>query len=343
MITPLLRKKIYSILKNKTVLVTGGTGSFGKTIVEELIRFGPKEIRIFSRTEDKQVSMMHHYQFQKNLRFILGDVRDLSQLKRAMVDVDYVFHAAAQKQVPHSEYNVLETIKTNVLGAQNVIDACLENNVKKSIAISTDKAVEPVNAMGMTKALQEKLFIQANLNNRSKTVFSCVRYGNVLGSTGSVLPLFLKQLKSKQDITLTDKNMTRFILTLDEAKELVLTAFIQSRGGEIFVPNIPSHSVIDLAKALLDIFNEKGLRVLETGIRVGEKIHETLISPTESLRSIKKVGYYIILPEIKIDKINTKHKKTNKTSFFRYSSENNQKLSVEELKKILLKSEVLNN
>lgn len=343
MINPLLRKKLYSILKNKTVLITGGTGSFGKTITKELIKFKPKEIRIFSRTEDKQVSMIRQYNSQKNLRFILGDVRDFNQLKRAMVGVDYVFHAAAQKQVPHSEYNVIEAVKTNILGAQNVIDACLENNIKKAIAISTDKAVEPVNTMGMTKALQEKLFVQANLSNGGKTVFSCVRYGNVLGSTGSVLPLFLAQMKSRQAITLTHKDMTRFILTLDEAMELVLTAFIESAGGEIFIPNIPSHSVIDLAKALLDVFNEKELRIIETGIRVGEKIHETLISSTESLRSIKKDGYYIILPEIKIDKINNKYKRAKKTSLFRYSSENNKKLSTEELKKLLLKLEFVNN
>lgn len=331
-----LDKKISQLLKNKTILITGGTGSFGKTIVNRLTEFPLKEIRIFSRSEDKQHEMQFNLRTKKNLLFILGDVRDFSQINRAVKGVDYVIHAAAQKQVPGTEYNVLEGIKTNILGAQNVIDSSIINNVKKAVAISTDKAVEPVNTMGMTKALQERLFINANiLPTTNKTAFSCVRYGNVLGSTGSVLPLFQKLINQNTDLTLTDKEMTRFIITLEEAVQLVLISLLDSVGGETYVPDLPSHSILDLAEVLIDITGNRKIKIVTTGIRIGEKIHETLVSPTESLRTIRKKGYFIVLPPLKIDKINKKYKLPKDRLMNRYSSDSARRVDKIELKKIV--------
>lgn len=338
------RSQAKKLLKGSTILVTGGTGSFGKTIVGELIKYDPTEIRILSRSEDKQEAMQYLYQKQKNLHFILGDVRDEKQVKRAMVNVDYVFHAAAQKQVPRTEYNVLEGVKTNILGAQNVIDACLESNsVKKAIAISTDKAVEPVNVMGMTKAIQEKLFTQANLQtNGKKIAFSCVRYGNVLGSTGSVIPLFLKQIKDNKDLTVTHKDMTRFLISLDEAVELVILALVDSTGGEIYIPRILSHTVVDLAKTILQITGkENSLKINLTGIRVGEKLHETLISPTESVRTLIQKEYFVILPDIKIDNLKGKYDMVNKSQMFRFSSDTAERIPSKLLKDIISKKIIL--
>ena len=319
------------------MLVTGGTGSFGKTIVKALLRFSPREVRVFSRSEDKQEKMRFLYPNARNLRFILGDVRDYAQLDRAMSNVDIVFHAAAQKQVPATEEHILESIKTNILGAQNVVDSCFQNKVKLAIAISTDKAVEPVNAMGMTKALQEKLFIAANLERyRGKCKFCCVRYGNVLGSTGSVLEVFLKQLDAHHNLTITDPGMTRFLITLDQAVELVFIALVHSVGGEIFVPNIAAHKVIDLATAVQQVYgskNKTNIRVV--GVRPGEKMHETLISPTESLRTVKRDSYYVILPQITTKTIETKYDLLRKPSLFRLSSDTAKQLGNEKLQTIV--------
>ncbi|HEX8965867.1 MAG TPA: SDR family NAD(P)-dependent oxidoreductase [Patescibacteria group bacterium] len=334
MITPSQKANAKKLLKNSIILVTGGTGSFGKTIVKELLTYKPKEIRIFSRSEDKQEKMDYLYNSNKKLHFILGDVRDTKQVAHAMSDVDYVFHAAAQKQVPRTEYNVLEGIKTNILGAQNVIDACMDTpSVKKAIAISTDKAVEPINVMGMTKALQEKLFIEANLHvGKRKLAFSCVRYGNVLGSTGSVMPLFAKQIIDNKNLTVTHNDMTRFLITLDEAVQLVILALVESKGGEIYIPNIPSHTVVDLAKSMLQLFKQEGkLDIITTGIRVGEKLHETLISPTESVRTIVNKNFYVILPDIFLPQSRISRKKITNQKMFRYSSDTAKKMSQPQL------------
>ncbi|MGH7245378.1 MAG: polysaccharide biosynthesis protein, partial [Candidatus Levyibacteriota bacterium] len=342
MLTASQKRKVKQLVKGSIILVTGGTGSFGKSITNELLKYDPKEIRIYSRGEDKQFQMQYVYRKNKNLTFILGDVRDKEQLQRAAEGVDYIFHAAAQKQVPGSEYNVYEAVKTNIVGAQHVIDVALQNNVKKAIAVSTDKAVEPINAMGMTKALQEKLFIQANLHRNGKqTAFSCVRYGNVLGSTGSVLPHFLKQVSQNKDLSITHPDMTRFLITLDEAVQLVLLALLETVGGEIFIPNIPSHTIIDMAEVLIEMFGRKNLRTTMVGIRVGEKIHETLISPTESIRTISKKNYYVILPQIKISAVEKKYKIKMNNTLYRYSSDNTEKLSKKQLKGILSKSELI--
>lgn len=334
-----IKKQTEKMLHKKIVLVTGGTGSFGRTIVHELLNYKPAEIRIFSRSEDKQDRMRFRYPSNNKLNFILGDIRDYQQIKKATVGVDFVFHAAAQKQVPASEYNVLEAVKTNILGAQHVVDACLENNVKKAIAISTDKAVEPVNAMGMTKALEEKLFISGNVKHQSGICkFSCVRYGNVLGSTGSVLEVFLKQIEQGHDISITNEHMTRFLITLDQAVHLVFTALVNSVGGETYVPDLPTHSIIDLARAVQKIHTKnksKPVRIKNIGIRVGEKIHESLISPTESLRTIKKDSYFVILPQIYIPDIEKKYSVPKRNEPFRFSSDAAKILSVTELVTIL--------
>lgn len=342
MITDIQKRQVRKLIKDSTILVTGGTGSFGKTIVKELLIYSPKEIRIYSRSEDKQEQMKYLFGNNKTLHFILGDVRDANQIQRAMRNVDFVFHAAAQKQVPRSEYNVFEAVKTNILGAQNVIDASLITpSVKKVIAISTDKAVEPVNAMGMTKALQEKLFIQANLEkNKRKIAFACARYGNVFGSTGSVIPHFIRLLQQNENLTVTHKSMTRFLIMLDEAVQLVLLALIDMQGGETYIPRIPSHTITDLADAMLIVYGKnKTSKVIISGIRVGEKLHETLISPSESLRTREKKDYFIIYPDIEIPGVRKKIAK-KQILLSRYSSDTATQLTKEQLIKIFKKEKL---
>ncbi len=325
------------IFRNKKILVTGGTGSFGHQIVDRLLKLNPAEIRIFSRDEEKQHRMMYEYRNNPKLRFIIGDVRIKESLKSAMRDVDIVFHAAALKQVPSCEYNVFESVRTNIIGAHNVIESAKEENIEKVIAISTDKAVEPVNVMGMCKAIQERLFVSANLHKDGKrTVFACVRYGNVLGSRGSVIPLFRHQIDHDEDLTLTDKRMTRFILTLNEAIDLVFSSVKYSVGGEIFVLKNPAHTVLDLAEVMLEE-SGKTLKIREVGIRPGEKLHETLVSPTESWRTVEKDNLYIILPQIKIKEIEERYKGFKKKDLFRFSSDKAKMLGKEELKALLKK------
>jgi len=328
--------------QNKIIMVTGGTGSFGHTIVKKLLDKNPKEIRIFSRDEKKQDDMRYEFEGNKKLRFVIGDVRDKDSLRRAMRNVDIIYHAAALKQVPHCEENVFQAVLTNVVGAQNVVDVALEYNVYKVIAISTDKAVEPVNVMGMTKAIQERIMISANLHKDGKrTKFSCVRYGNVLATRGSVIPLFLKQIKADRQLTITDKRMTRFILTLEEAIELVFKATEIMVGGEIFTLELPAHTVLDLAEVMLSEFNAKNKEIKVIGIRPGEKIHETLVSPTESLRTVKKKNLFIILPQIKIAQIEQKYPHYQNENIFRFSSDTARRLSKTELKELLEKNEQL--
>jgi len=324
--------------KNKKILVTGGTGSFGHHIAEALLKYKPKEIRIFSRDEKKQDDMRREYENVRNLRFIIGDVRDLHSVSNAMRDIDIVFHAAALKQVPNCEYNVFETVKTNIIGAQNVVTASMEENVEKVVAISTDKAVEPVNVMGMSKAIQERIITSANLfKDGKRTIFCCVRYGNVLGSRGSVVPVFKEQINKGLPLTITDRQMTRFILTLDDAIDLVFYAAINSVGGEIFVANIPSHTVGDLVEVMFENCKVKNNKIKSIGIRCGEKLHETLISPTESLKTIKKRGYFIILPQIPALEIEKKYPNYRNTKMFRFSSDKAKRLNKAELKSLLKK------
>jgi UDP-N-acetylglucosamine 4,6-dehydratase len=279
--------------KNLNILVTGGTGSFGKKFIEIMMRsFKPNKIIVFSRDELKQHEMRMSGFDDPSLRFFIGDVRDKNRLKRAMRKVDIVIHAAALKQVPSCEYNPFEAIKTNVLGAQNIIDAAIDCGVKKVVALSTDKAVNPVNLYGATKLCSEKIFIQGNAYaGVQDTCFSCVRYGNVIGSRGSVIPLFVDQRK-KGKITITDTRMTRFWISLEQAVEVVVKALCHMQGGEIFVPKIPSMKIVDLAEAIAP-----DCKIEIIGIRPGEKLHEILITEEDGRYTVDYDGLYVILPQ----------------------------------------------
>ncbi len=280
------------MFRDKVVLVTGGTGSFGKKFTEVVLRdYHPKKLIIFSRDELKQHEMRVAGFDHPALRYFIGDVRDVDRLRRALNGVDIVIHAAALKQVPACEYNPIEAVLTNIVGARNVIDAALDRGVKQVIALSTDKAVNPINLYGATKLVAEKLFVQANSYSGSgPTRFSCVRYGNVVGSRGSVIPLFLRQKKSGK-ITVTDARMTRFWITLEQGVAFVLNSLAQMEGGEIFVPKIPSMRLMDLAKAIAP-----DCEMEIVGIRPGEKLHEVLLSEDGARNALEYADYFVILP-----------------------------------------------
>ncbi len=327
------------MFKNKSILVTGGTGSFGKKFVEIVSKKYSNQIKkliIFSRDELKQHEMSQVFNIDKYpfIRFFIGDVRDKERLNKAFKDIDYVIHAAALKQVPTSEYNPFETIKTNILGTQNVVDACIDNNVEKLVALSTDKASSPINLYGATKLCSDKLVVGSqNTKGNIKFIACVVRYGNVLGSRGSVLPEFIKQ-KRKNLFTITSEEMTRFNILLEDGIKLVLWSLKNSKGGEIFIPKIPSFKVIDLAKA---IDNKCKIKII--GIRPGEKLHEEMISVSESYNTVDFGNYYSILPNFHdysrdqyIKKFGGKKVKKN----FSYNSfENKDYLSITDLKKLI--------
>ncbi len=314
----------------KTYFISGGTGSFGKELSTILLKNKlAKKIIIFSRDEFKQDQMKKINIFKKNekiMRYFIGDVRDKIRLSQALSEnkIDIVIHAAALKQVHTTEYNPFETIKTNILGAQNIIESSLENNIKKVIALSTDKACSPINLYGATKLASDKLFTAANLfKGGKKTILSVVRYGNVLGSRGSVVPIFLAQEKSKSPFTITDKNMTRFNITLAQAVRFVIQCINKMKGGEIFVPKIPSYKILDLVKAVND---KKMIKYI--GLRPGEKIHEEMISTTDAINSKEFKDYFIIYPSY------TKITNTKKIS--NYSSDKNKHfLSIKEIRKLI--------
>lgn len=322
------------IFKNKIVLITGGSGSFGNKFVEILLKeHDPKTIRIFSRGEKKQLDMQQRFNNDDRLRFFIGDVRDISRLHRAMYDVDIVIHAAALKQVPACEYNPIEAIRTNIDGAVNVIDAALDNQVKKVMAISTDKAVHPVNLYGATKMTAEKLFVQANsYAGKKETRFSCARYGNVIGSRGSVIPLFLEQ-KKKGVLTITCDKMTRFWITLDRGVKFVINCSDKMNGGEIFIPKIPSMKILDLAEVIAPNAEKKII-----GIRPGEKIHETLITCDESRHCKEFDDMFVIKPEQSFWDENKFDDGNIVAEGFSYSSDNNKEwLSQSEMMHIIKK------
>ena len=320
------------LFKDKTILLTGATGSFGNKFVEVLLReHKPKAIRLYSRGELKQVEMERKFDNKDTLRFLIGDVRDSKRLHRAMNGVDMVVHAAALKHVPVCEYNPIEAVKTNVKGAENIINAAIDNEVEKVIALSTDKAVQPVNIYGATKLVAEKLFIQANTYaGQRNTRFSCVRYGNVIGSSGSVIPLFQKQ-KQNGEITITDERMSRFWITLEQGVKFVVKCTSIMKGGEIFIPKIPSTKVTDLADAIAPNIKRKIV-----GIRPGEKLAEVLITNEEARHTKEYDDYYVIEPEHAFWG-DGQHKggKQLQESFY-YSSDNNSKwLTKEEIKKLV--------
>jgi UDP-N-acetylglucosamine 4,6-dehydratase len=283
------------LFKDKSILITGGTGSFGRAFVKELIdRHSPQRIIVYSRDELKQFEMQQIFN-QKCMRYFIGDVRDLSRLSIAMTDVDYVVHAAALKQVPAAEYNPMECIKTNVLGAQNVIEAALANEVSRVVALSTDKAANPVNLYGATKLCSDKLFVAANnMAGRKNVIFSVVRYGNVIGSRGSVIPFFRKLADERaKALPITDERMTRFWITLRQGVEFVMRAFTRMKGGEIFVPKIPSARITDIASAVAP-----GVPLETVGIRPGEKLHEVMCPADDSHMTLEFDDHYVIEPAI---------------------------------------------
>ena len=280
----------------KKILITGGTGSLGQALTKRLLEKNVDTIRIFSRNESDQIKMESRFNNPK-LRFLLGDIRDKERLVRATEDIDIVFHAAALKHVPKIEYNPFEAIKTNVIGSQNVIDACLTNNVEKAICVGTDKSVSPLNTYGATKLLMEKLFVTANNYldpKKHATKFIALRYGNVVGSSGSVIPKFIEQLKQKMELTITDPNMTRFSITMDEALDFILTASELGQGSEIFIPKLRAYSILDVKNALQEEIGNFGEKTI--GIRPGEKLHETLINKEEVRYSWEYENLYIITP-----------------------------------------------
>lgn len=327
------------MLNNSTILITGGTGSFGKEFTKMILsEYNPKKIIIYSRDEFKQDLMRKEFsakypdKFNK-LRFFIGDVRDLDRLYRAFDGVDYVIHAAAMKQVPACEYNPFEAIKTNIHGAQNVIDAAIDRNVKKVVALSTDKAVNPINLYGGTKLVSDKLFISANAYAADKgTIFSVVRYGNVAGSRGSVIPFFSSLIEQgHKELPITDVNMTRFWISLEEGVNLVLKALGEAKGGETYISKIPSFRISDLAKAMLN-----DVKINEIGIREGEKLHEVMITRDDSRTTYEYEKHYIIYPHFEWWNFKTHFTKGGKViqNGYEYNSGNNNEwLTVEDLRR----------
>ena len=320
------------MLNNKTILITGGTGSFGKKMVQVILEeYKPEKLIIFSRDELKQFEMSQRWSMKNYpcIRYFLGDVRDKERLNRAFYGVDYVIHAAALKQVPAAEYNPEEFIKTNIIGGMNVIDAALMNGVKKVVALSTDKACNPINLYGATKLCADKLFVAANVYGvRDKTTFSVVRYGNVVGSRGSVVPFF-KERKETGILPITDLRMTRFWITLDQSVHFVLKILELASGGEIFVPKIPSMSIVDLARAIAPECMQEVV-----GIRPGEKIHEILIGEDEGRNTIEYDECYVV-KQAPVD-VNTIKDCNLCPEGFSYTSDNNsQKINIEELHRVL--------
>ena len=330
------------MLKDKVLLITGGTGSFGNAVLERFLRSELKEIRIFSRDEKKQEDMRIRLKNEK-VKFYIGDVRNLDSVDDAMNGVDYVFHAAALKQVPSCEFYPMEAMRTNVLGAENVMRSAIANQVKKCVVLSTDKAVYPINAMGISKAMMEKVMAaKARICDPTKTVLCATRYGNVMASRGSVIPLFLDQILSNKPVTITDPNMTRFLMSLDESVDLVMYAFEHAKPGDIFVQKAPASTIQDLAKAMMEMLNkEKEIKVI--GTRHGEKLFESLVSREEMARAEDLGGYF---------RIPSDSRDLNYGKFFvegeievseieDYTSHNTHRLDIDGVKNTLLKLEII--
>ena len=308
------------MFKNQTILVTGGTGSWGYELVRQLLTYNPKEIRIISRNETNQFTMKQEFDNHPKLKFIIGDIKEKDVLIEGCQNVDYIFHLAALKHVPVCEYQPLEALKTNVQGTQNVIDAAIDCHVKRVVYISTDKASNPSNFYGLSKAMGEKLIIHANTLNTS-TRFVCIRGGNVLGTNGSVIHVFKKQIEEKGKIGITDLEMTRFFLTIEEAIKLVFKATFESLGGEIFVMKMPTCKIIDLAQVLIEASNKNDVGIEILGVRPGEKIHELLLSEYESLTTIAYDDeYFVILPQIYIEGLKEHYSRFKPANLINYNS-----------------------
>jgi len=342
------------MFEGKKILITGGTGSLGQALTNRLLETNVDAIRIFSRNEQKQVDMKNHFDkhprlrlssnSEERIRYFIGDIRSLPRLTRAMENVDIVFHAAALKHVPVVEYNPFEAVETNVVGSQNVIDACILQNIDVAVGIGTDKAVSPLNAYGATKLLMEKLFVSANNYvdpKRHRTKFLSLRYGNVFGSSGSVIPKFIQQIKNNEKLTITDPNMTRFSITMDEALDFILDSISISKGSEIFIPELRAYTISDIKNALIDLLNNPGEEIIN--IRPGEKLHEILISNDEMRYTWKLNNSYIIFNSIKQDdeikKLYPGIKKVDPTH--EYSSHLAEKISKDNLLQIIKNSGLL--
>ncbi|WP_431029546.1 polysaccharide biosynthesis protein [Lysinibacillus sp. LZ02] len=325
------------MFKNKTLLITGGTGSFGNAVMERFLNTNIKEIRIFSRDEKKQDDMRKKYNNDK-LKFYLGDVRYIDSLKNAMHDVDYIFHAAALKQVPSCEFFPLEAVKTNVLGTENVLNAAIEYRVKKVICLSTDKAAYPINAMGISKAMMEKVFVaKSKTISPEKTLICGTRYGNVMASRGSVIPLFIEQIKSGKPLTITNPQMTRFLMSLEEAVELVLFAFEHAEAGDIMVQKSPASTIGNLAQALKELFNVNN-EIKIIGTRHGEKQYETLLTREEFIIAEDLGGFFKVSADQRDLNYNKYFAEGNPklTTVEEYNSNNTKLLTIEEIKETLL-------
>ncbi|WMJ22934.1 polysaccharide biosynthesis protein [Paludicola sp. MB14-C6] len=325
------------MFEGKTLLITGGTGSFGNAVLDRFLETNIKEIRIFSRDEKKQDDMRHEYNNDK-IKYYIGNVRSLSSVKSAMYGVDYVFHAAALKQVPSCEFFPIEAVKTNVIGTDNVLTAAIEAGVKKVICLSTDKAAYPINAMGTSKAMMEKVFVaKSRTVDPKKTLICGTRYGNVMCSRGSVIPLFIDQIKAGKPLTITEPKMTRFIMSLEEAVELVLFAFKNAQSGDIMVQKAPACTIEVLAQAVKELFHaDNEIKVI--GIRHGEKMYETLLTNEECAKAVDRGNFY----QVSADKRDLNYDKyvsegnSNRNGLTEFNSDNTQRLSVEEVKEKLL-------
>jgi UDP-glucose 4-epimerase len=324
-----------TLFNNKILLITGGTGSFGNAMLKRILNTEIKEIRIFSRDEKKQDDMRNEYKNSK-LAFYIGDVRDIESVKRAVCDVDYIFHAAALKQVPSCESFPLEALKTNVLGTENMLSAAIQANVKKIICLSTDKAVYPINAMGISKAMMEKIFIaKSKTVNKNKTLICGTRYGNVMASRGSVVPLFIDQIKSGQPITITEPAMTRFLMNLDEAIDLVMFSYENSEQGDLMIKKSPACRIDNLAKALVELFEAEN-DIVCIGSRPGEKMYESLLTKEESLVA-QDMNEFFRIPA------SSAQKACNKHLINEYNSNNTDQLNIKQIKEKLLSCDYVKN
>lgn len=331
------------MFENKVLLITGGTGSFGNAVLKRFLQTDIKEIRIFSRDEKKQDDMRKKYQSSK-LKFYIGDVRDYTSILNATRGVDYIYHAAALKQVPSCEFHPMEAVKTNVIGTENVLEAAIQNRVKRIVCLSTDKAVYPINAMGISKAMMEKVIVakSRNLDNLD-TVICCTRYGNVMASRGSVIPLFVDQIRQGKSLTITDPDMTRFMMTLDDAVDLVLYAFEHGVNGDIFVQKAPAATIHVLAQALTQLLEVSEHPISIMGTRHGEKAFEALLSREEMAVALDQ-GYYYRVPADQRDLNYAKYVENGDlkiTQLEDYNSHNTERLDVEGMKKLLLKLEFI--
>ena len=323
-------------LKGKTFLITGGTGSFGSTVCNYLLKNKVKEIRIFSRDENKQYQMRRKIQ-DSRVSFCIGNIRDFDSVLDSLDEIDYVFHAAALKQVPSCEFHPIEAVKTNILGTENLLKASILKRIDKVVLLSTDKAVYPINAMGITKSMMEKLMLAKSMQNINKTKFCATRYGNVMCSRGSVIPLFVNQIKNNKPITITDPEMTRYLMTLNESVELVMHAFSKGSKGDIFVQKSPACTLLDLASALKDIFDYRKSNLI-IGTRHGEKLYESLLSREEMAR-VDDHGKFFRLPadnrSLNYDKFYEEGKEISR-EYTEYTSHNTERLTVPQIKKLLL-------